>query len=324
MKFVELKKSLKSRVMPCYLLIGDDGYLIETAVGFFANLVSLRDLNYIDRNFTTPNDIITEASQLPVMDSNRVVVVRVDLTSKDAKSQATVFGDGKLDAFIASRPPSVIVFAVKTAKDVYGKTIDGKFPSRAETVDCNRVDKSVITAWIVSESKKTEAVFTNGAVDELIKRTDGYMQQIVPEVQKLSAMRAGEKVTREDVAETVLPSLEYNAYTLTNMLLDKNPEAFDIVKDAAQKGILGLLFALVYKQYKCTLAVATTSREECVKALHLSDGYFFRLKQRAAQSTPRRLKGILDILHAADVEMKLGGVGQKEAMEMAVAKIITA
>lgn len=324
MKFVELKKSLQTRVLPCYVLMGDDGYLIESAVGFFANLVTIRELNYIDHSISTPSQLITEASQLPVMDAVRVVVVRIDLTAKDAKSQAVAFDDGKLNAFIAGNPPSVIVFAVKTTKDVFGKAVTCKFPSRAEIVDCNRVDKAVITAWIIAEANKTQAVFTNGAVDELISRTDGFMQQIVPEVRKLSAMRAGEKVTREDVANSVPPSLEYNAFSLSDMLMRKDAAAFELIKDAAQKDILGLLLHLVYKHYKYVLAVSTTSKEEAVKSLKISDGYFFKLKKYAAQSTPRRLKAILDILHAADAEMKLSGLSQKEVMEIAVSKIICA
>ena len=144
MKFTELKKSLKTEIKNCYLLKGDDEFLLTRSFDLIKDACNIQmpELNILlfkeDVDF---ENVLKALETLPVFDERKIIYVK--LTSKDFKNEA------KLNDYFNQINQSTVL-VVSVGNTGYLKTLEKYF----EVVDCNRLNKDFIFPFVVAELKK--------------------------------------------------------------------------------------------------------------------------------------------------------------------------
>ena len=306
MRFVELKNSLKNGFKPCYILGGDDAYVISLAEKAFLSLSSIPDMNVVFLEAPTGEDVAMAASTLPLGDDVRVVIVRK--FEGDAASVKQYLSDPS--------PTTVLVIVSPTVTQNLGQ-----ISQMSEIVDCSRLDKSTLTRFIANECAKKGAAVTGEAAAMLIEKCNRYLARIVAETDKLCSYAYGGTIKSDIVASMVNSDLEYKPYELADSILNRNGEkALRLAFDMSSDGVAGV-FGLIYSHFRQLLYVSL-SGDEAKELLKISDYKYKLLKSQAAALKPVALKRICDKLHKIDQDYKQGAISDKLAVTEFVASVI--
>ncbi len=300
MKFAELKKKLTQGAEACYLLSGDDPFVISSAVKTFEQLCSLPEMNVTHLNAPTASDIVAAASVFPIMSPTRVVVV--ENFEKDAR---------ELKSYLSNPCEGSIIVIVSEAVTKNLSDI-----SKLMTiVDCSRMDESVLTAYIARECGAAKVGITTQAAHLLIESCNRYMTRISVELKKLIAYKAdGGVIESDDVENLVTADLEYKVFDLGDSIAAKNgPKAMAMLEEMLS-GNVAAVFGMIYSHFRKLLYVSVTDEADVKKYLNISDYPYKKLKTQARQYTPVKLKKICDELHKADADYKAGLITDKLAI----------
>lgn len=303
MEFPELQKSLSDPPKPCYLLYGDDEFVLARAVALICGVAGgIKELNVVDKEFKSANELVEELMMLPVMGSYRVVVVRGKLDPSAVE-----------DYLEKPNPTSVLVFVSYTPHDSWNHTSTPSVPKGVMPVTCNRVDIKYIYPFVRRIAKEYGTTFTDKAVARLYSRCGGYMTRINSETQKLSVYRMGGTVSEDDVDGVVEPDIEYVVYDLGDCVIAGNgARALEIVGEMAKTNDLTSAFTLLYNRFKRLFAAALDP--DGLNDLGLKPYMITKLKAESAKLSKRRLKSIIDMLADADMSYKSGVISQLDAL----------
>ncbi|MBR2967761.1 MAG: DNA polymerase III subunit delta [Clostridia bacterium] len=301
MKFIELKKHLSQKKEACYLLSGDDPFVISSAIKVFEGLCDLPEMNVIRLVEPTAADIVNAAVVFPIMSPVRLVVV--EKFEKDASD---------LKKYLNSpSPESVIVIVSPTPT----KNLSG-ISDKLTVVDCSRQEMGVITAYIARECNAGGVSITEQAARLLIESCNRYMFRVSSELKKLIAYKSGGVIGAEDVAKLVNADTEYKVYELGDCIASGRGErAITILKDMIDGGSVSAVFGMIYSHFRKLLYVAVTPNDDDIKkGLGISDYPLKKLKAQAKEFSPKRLKGMCDRLHKVDTDYKSGLISDKLAI----------
>ncbi len=308
MKFVELKKSLEKDKAPCYLLSGDDPFVINSALKVFEGLCELPEMNLIRLNAPAASEIVNAALVFPVMSPIRLVEVEnFEKDSSDLKKYLT-----------SPSPDSIIVIVspspTKNLSGLNGLTI----------VDCSRQSESVITAYIARECNNAGSSITVPAAKLLIDSCNRFMTRISVELKKLIAYKGVGVIESGDVARLVNPDPEYKVYELGDSIASHSGEkAMTILSDMIENGSVAATFGMIYSHFRKLLYTSITSDDEELKrCLGIGDYPLKKLRAQAREYTPVRLKRICDELHKVDSDYKTGLISDKMALTTFTLKIV--
>ena len=243
MKFTELKKSLKSAIKNCYLLKGDDEFLLIRSYELIREALNIQvsELNLLifkeDVDF---DNVIKALETMPVFDNKKLIYVK--LTSKDFKNE-----DKLSDYFNSINESSVLVVSVGNTG--YLKNHEKSF----EIVDCNRLNTEFIFPFVAAELKKKSKTISKSACELLCEYSNCDLAKINNELSKLvSYIGDREVVEAEDVKLLVNKSVEFQIFELTEALAKKNEkkvyEILSVLK--TKKEEYRGLTALIYKHFR--------------------------------------------------------------------------
>ncbi|MCM1367224.1 MAG: hypothetical protein NC184_00185 [Roseburia sp.] len=304
MEFIELKKHLKSSP-PCagYYCYGDDDYVINRAVGLIKGVVTdLQPLNIVDREFTSAQNVVEELMQLPVMSEYRVVVAR-----------------GKFDVAPISEylsdpnTSSVLVMIDYIPHDSWGHAAAPKFPNGITAVNCNRLQLKYILSLVRKTLDTTGSRIGDVAAETLYKRCGGYLTRIMSEAEKLSALRANDEITVDDINESVYADTEFAVFELSDCILKSDAaRAVAIVNGMAKNNDLVAAYTLLYNRFKRIFAAAVDP--DSLAALGVKPNMVGRLVQESKRFSKARLRTLIDTLEKSDYAYKTGAVSQYDAL----------
>ncbi len=307
MKFIELKKSLEKGKDPCYLLSGDDPFVIESALKTFENLCELPEMNLIRLVSPSASEIVNAALVFPIMSPIRLVIVEsFEKDSLDLKEYLKS----------ASTESVIVIVSPTPTKNLSGLNLT--------IVDCSRQNESVITSYIARECNKNGVGITMPAASLLIDSCNRFMSRVSVELKKLIAYKSGGVIESEDVARLVNPDLEYKVYELGDSIAShKGEKAMTILSDMLEGENVAGTFGMIYSHFRKLLYVSITQDDDVLKrSLNLSDYPLKKLKAQAKEYTPVRLKRICDDLHKVDSDYKTGLISDKMAITTFALKII--
>ncbi len=302
MKFTELLKSVKGERKACYVLSGDDPFIIDSAVKIFCELCDLPEMNIVRLNAPSANEIVAAAMVFPLMSRVRVVIVEGFVKSAEELKKY----------LISPSPDSVIVIVSPSLSSNLSAIKDN-----ATIVDCSKQDEGIITSYIARKCNEAGVKVTAQAAKQLIAYCGRSMTRISVELSKLISFRMGGTIESAAVERLVSPELEYRVFDLSDCLAAKNGErALSILEDMTKgSGNVSNVFGLIYSHFRKLLYVTITPDEKTAKScLNLSDYPYKKLKAQAKNFSVRRLKGICDELHKVDSDYKSGFIGDKAAI----------
>ena len=316
MQFTQLKKHIaQGDLKPCYVLHGDDDWVVNSAWSMFDSAVdNLPEFNI--EVFGEGSDfkkVLESCQTLPMMAERRVV-----------KAVKPSYFSMKILAEYLTNPPPTTVLVIK-----FGGTIPKDLTAGGggvTIVNCNKLDRRTMTMWINREIEKRGAEISDSASNLLIDYCLSSMSRISTETAKLSAYRYGGKIEPNDVEELVTADAEYKVFALSEAMTAGNADlAFDVLgKLLADKNQPIAILGLMYNHYRRLLHASISGDDhDLYKHLGVKE-MAVRISQRQSKNySKRRLYDIVKIFHQADFDFKNGGISGKTGLEKIVAQIMS-
>ena len=218
MKFAELKKHIvTNNLYCCYNLYGDDSFLINTSENLFfkyvANDVDLNKTVLSSENFEAKN-LLSVLGTISFLGGTKIVLLRVvdDQKIKDISNAVLEYQKNPNNAnilIISSQNP---IFDEKKAENLNNNQ------NFWCNVDCNRLDRNLVFAWMNSALTQKNATMADDAKVLLCDYTNGYLSKIAIEIDKLVSYAKGREIVQDDVKLLVQKDLEYTVFELTENL----------------------------------------------------------------------------------------------------------
>lgn len=317
MKFTELKKSLKTEIKNCYMLKGEDEFLLTRSFDLIKDACNIQmpELNLLmfkeDVDFETVNKAL---ETLPVFDDKKIVYVK--LTAKDFKNE------NKLSDYFAHINPTTVL-VVSVGNTGYLKTLEKNF----EIVDCNRLNTDFIFPFVVAELKKSSKTISKDACECLCNYSNCDLAKIINELTKLTSYIGDrETITIDDVKLLVNKSVEFQIFELTEALAKKNEtkvyEILSVLK--TRKDEFRGLTSLIFKHFRrlFMVSISTEPRAEVAKMLGVHEYAVTKSQEQARLFTKKQLKEINDICHKIDFDTKQSNMTPENAVEYLILKIL--
>lgn len=234
MKFIELNKNLKQEVKNLYNIIGFDAFLIKQALTNIKNYLikDFEEFDYIklDADSIKKSEAIAQMSTLPMMNEYRLVVF-VNPSAEIVKS-INDFDFTDLN---------VVVVCVNAEK-----------LNNAEIVDCEKLDRTDITKYILNYLSKNKLSIEERAMDYIIEATCSDMSKIVNELNKIVAYcDDSEIITIDVVLNLISNSSDYAIYMLTNAIDKKDYTSYQkILNEISKSSSMSEIFSYMGKYFK--------------------------------------------------------------------------
>ncbi len=304
MKFVELKKHIaEGQFKPFYIVTGDDSFVVRKATDMFKMLAgAYPDLNvsHFSKDATN-NEIVSALNSLPFLGERRVIFVENYTTNLD----------GVKEYLKNPNPTSILVIVGDLTQNL---TALAKI---AEVVDCNRLDEKFLINWVGTTIIKAGCQIGNLAAGKIVEYCNRDMNRISAEVDKLISYANGGSITVETVEEMIAPDLEFKVFELSEAIAQKNK---DRAVNLAQKMLEGSnaetkIFGLIFSHFRRLLHISLNPQSDTLASdLNTPEFVIKKSIKLLSSYSPRRLKLIVDKLHALDFVIKNNATYAKNAI----------
>ena len=325
MKFVDLKKHLISQnYYCCYNIFGDDSFLVDSSKNMIINYATNK--NEFDRvvssveNFNA-DSLFSNLNSVSFFGGNKLVLIGGVETAKN-KDIINFVG-----SYLKNPNPSSILVVISDSQILEDKKLQEFNGDKniIASVDCSRLEKSVISNWINNNLKQKNVAITDQARDLLIDYTNGYLSRISFELEKLASYKQDE-ITVQDVELLVQKDLEYSIYELTeNLGIGNSQKALNILNDmmADKKvapSVLGLIQSYYRRLFFCSITPKTNA--QIGQDLGIKEFAVKKAKQTASLYSKIALKHILELCGDLDYKVKSGQMPYKNAADYLVMYIL--
>ncbi|MBQ9790563.1 MAG: DNA polymerase III subunit delta [Clostridia bacterium] len=326
MKFIELKKKLMEKVDNVYLISGGDRFLCFKALEQIQAKLGLQipDMNSVTMSGENleARTIVESASMFPFGDEYRLVVVK-DFNPKVLGNKKSPAEQILEDYFKSPNPQAVLIFF-----NIEGDDFFKNLKTRLVHVDCSKLELSSLVSVIISSFKKENITISVDDAKTFALFCNLDMARIESEIQKLSSFAAKTGViTESDIKNNVVEDKEYQIFELSELLSKgKSYEALEMVQALSLQGKSGFsILTPLYNNYRRVLftAINNTMRDaEIAEALGVKEYAIKMCRNQARAFTPRKLKKIVDMLAAADKNIKLGKIKEDVAVKTIIIHIL--
>lgn len=327
MKFVELKKHIVSQERYCcYNLFGDDSFLINTSENLFfkyvANNIELNKTVLSTESFDAKN-LISILGTISFLGGQKIVLLRVvdDQKTKDIADAIFEYQKNPNNAnilIISSQNP---LFDAKKQENL------NKNQNFLCNVDCNRLDRNMIFAWINSDLLQKKASMTDDAKVLLCDYTNGYLSKISIELSKLVSYAKDRQITSDDVKLLVQKDLEYTVFELTeNLGFGNSEKALQILDEMmSDKKIAPTVFSLVQNYFRRMFFASITPKTNLQIAdnLGVKEYAIKKAKEQSAMFNKLTLKQIVNLCGDLDYKIKTSQIGYQNAVYYIVMYILS-
>lgn len=319
MEFVQLKKTLQTKLENAYIIYGDDNYVLSKAYGLIYNRlnIAMPELNEykFDGDTIDLEDVTRALLTLPMMSDKKMVFVNAVTKPKITNI------DSLVEYFNMPNDSSVLVInAGENVKDW------DKLKNIVTYVDCNRLKVEVLRGVIVNELSKSNKQITATAIARLCDYTLNDLSTISNEIVKLTNYVEGDVITDADVDAIVSKSFEFQIYELSEALARKQSDkCFEIIASLKdKKDNIKLILPTISNHFRRLfyIAISDNSILELSTMLGVKE---YAIKKGVEQSklfTKRQLKDIVDSFAELDFETKSSDISLENAIDYIVLKIL--
>jgi DNA polymerase III subunit delta len=305
MKFVELKKQLNEKVKNCYILYGNDNFVIGLAEKmidkFCGNECSELNKNYFNDENINFDNILDLIYQYPLMNDRRLVVIR---NFKSVNKE----GIKVFEKFL-SNPPDFSTLVIES---------DSTFKlENAEVVDCNKLDQNSIISWISLNLKDKNKQITLDGANKLVQYCDFDLGRISNELDKLLSM-PNEKITSDLVENNVSKDNNFLIFDITDSIGRKDCDrALTVLNNFLQnKGKEQLIYGLISSYFRKMFyaSCCNESNEEIANYFNVKEYAIKKAREQSRFFGTRKIKIICDKLNYFDSQIKIGNMNIVNAL----------
>ena len=312
-----------------YLLLGEESWLADEALERLLRQLlgpSERDLNLdvLDADEASVQEIITKCDTFPFFGTRRVVVVRV----RDERD----FRPGGLEALIAyleqGPPPSTLILVAERLDR--RRRLFGVLQRVARIVPCRRVDPEELPGWVRARVAAFGKTIAPEAAEALVALAGGGLRELATEIDKLVAYAGARRaIAAGDVHEITSHVAEATVFELMDAVgLRQAEQALRLLQAVlAEESPVKVLFMLS-DQIRMLLRTKALqerarlpgrpSRDEVREALGTRAFLYDRYRAQVAAFGRFKIGEMLGLLLEADTEIKTGAKPPRLALETLV------
>lgn len=212
----QLSAHLKSTLLPCYLVSGDEPLLVQEATDGIRKQArsqgfETRELHIADARFDW-NDLRSSAGNLSLFAERRIIELRLP-TGKPGRQGGEAIAD------LAAQAGPELLLIVSTPKldksglaSAWGKALDKK----GATIQVWPVGVAELPRWINERMRRAGLIPDRDAVQLLADRVEGNLLAAQQEIDKLALCAGNGKITATDVEHSVADSARFDVYKLVD------------------------------------------------------------------------------------------------------------
>lgn len=322
---LNLKKDIdENNLKGCYLLFGNEDYLIKTYEERLKNAVvrdkdDMMNVEVFDDRRLSAAKVIDSAETLPFLAEKRFVLVKDSGFFKAGKKDETE----AIAKYIGNIPPTTVIVFSESEIDKRNAAYKAvaKFGYAAEM---KGLDEKSLIKWIAREFKLKKIAIDAKACAYLIRTTGADMTSIVSEINKLSSYAQDKgKVEIEDINEVCVFNPELKIFEMVGAMGNKNTEkAIEIYRNMIlynekPMAVLAMITRQFRLMYECSCLVAEGENLPSIAArLGIRDFMARDFLRQSANFSKERLKAALEACLEADVNIKTGKIKDALAVEL--------
>lgn len=333
----ELRNQLKRREFaPVYLLFGAETYLRDLAAKTIADLVlagsSLREFNEIEHSLSKSKIqyALSDAEQLPLMDSRRVVKITDVRVSANSNKDNLKEDDEEILARYLARPAktSIVIFVAdeldkrrKISKLLLGKCV---------AVEFEELKDDKLIKWAKTKLKESNADADARALNLLVALVGNNVRRLTGEIEKLAVAALPDKLITYELVESLVPnSREISNFDLTDHLLAKDKSrALQVLKQILDDGaeplmLLGLVASNFRRLFLSKeLMRQGVERSEVSRIMRLPYNKQKDFLETARRTDAEKLSWIMQKLAETDLAIKTSKATPRLQIEMLVCELV--
>lgn len=317
---LDLEENLKNKIMPLYIITGNDFYFrkraIDSFLAMFDSTLSLFNITYF--NFDEPiSNMEIAVNTPPMMCDYRLVVIRGDI--KKANKEFENRYDKFISNYLESKTNTILVLLDEDSffKNVYKK---------GELIDCNCLEASLLLPFVKKLINAKGYNIDDITLKDFVVRCNSSMTTITNELEKLYAIAENKSISQSDIEEVVTSNIEEGIFKLTDAISNRDiDKAYTLVDTFLEKGeqptmILGLITA----QFKRVFLSKISKDSDNDLAVKLGVKPFaIKLSRSLAKNyKPMQLKKIVDMLQNIEYKIKSGELGTLEGLQLALSNVL--
>jgi DNA polymerase-3 subunit delta len=203
--------------------------------------------------------------------------------------------------------------------------------NRARIILCEKPRKNELPDWIRSRARLRKVRLDASAVNDLAEFVGDELRHLDQELIKLADYAGERTVTREDVRRLVAATRAASVFELVDSLgLGDAPAAGRLMQHALDiDGEQPLrLLGMIARQYRLIIQVKALQAQgakppEIARTLNVGEWNVPKLSSQANRHTFVRLERAMERILAADEAIKTGKLGDREAMDILLAELLT-
>ncbi len=317
MKYNALLAHIQSKkYKPCYLVIGEDKWLVNSAVNMLCEIASnpIINCNIYTENENEEN--IVNALKVMPWDSDYRVVAALGFSVSKSNSGGQKNTGKPILEYLDDPNPSSVLIIIGNEGDFFSKL--GK---KAEIIDCSKLETSELNNYIRTQCQNN---IEKSAIDTLIAYCSKDMGRITTELNKILSYKPDQIIIEQDIKELAIKDDEYKIYELTNCLASKKPDDAFKIWDTLSYGTDNVyLITAVYSYFRKLLYTAVNkSTGDIYKKLGVNEYAYKYLVSNSKKFGAVKLKKICDLLQSLEFRIKSGKIDPLAASNMAILNII--
>ncbi len=306
----------KGNIRPLYVFYGEEGYLREYYLSQLEKLVvgdMMPEFNVTVFSGKVEISELTEACEsYPAMSEKKIVIVRdFDVFNANAdfsKGAEALFEDMPEHCVL------VLVYANTEYKPDKRKKSYKAFDKKGFEVKFDRAARSDLISWIKRRFIACGKDIDNETADFLLFYSGEIMQQLIPEIEKISAYAKKKSVTRADIEAVASRNITSAVFDVANAVADrKYVNALSILDDLETRNeneiaVLALIAQQFKRLYASKLIVERGGGErEVMELFDMRSSYPARCAISSARSVPKNeLRRAIRLAKEADSKLKFG------------------
>ena len=226
----ELKEQIKSGSFSnVYFIFGEENYLKEFYIKKFKSKLAngaFADFNFhqYDSKIATIEDILQDAQTLPMMSDYTFILVcdyPLDKSSEDVTALKEFFKDIPETCVLVFWYDNIEIDLKKSAK---WKSIETVFAKAGSSVNLEKRTEGELAKLLVSFAKKRECTIDLNNARYLISLVGNDIQTLFNELEKICAFSKSKEITKEEIDELAVKSLQARVYDLSKFILSSNSD----------------------------------------------------------------------------------------------------
>jgi DNA polymerase III subunit delta len=202
---------------------------------------------------------------------------------------------------------------------------------QAKIVTCEKLRRNEVPDWIRQRAAMRRVKLDAGALADLAEFVGDELRQLDQELIKLADYAPGRTVTREDVRKLVPATRAASVFEMADALgLGDGPTASKLMRHALDvDGEQPLrLLGMIARQYRLLIQAKGLQTQgvkppEMARTLNVADWTVPKLLNQANRHTFAALERGMERILATDEAIKTGKLGEREAMDVLVAELLT-